>query len=300
MKQVFFTRKLMLFLFAIGIAGCQSESNTEKTSMMNKAPAKENSRVIQTLSDSQTRKQPRIIVDPITGMEFIRVKSGCFNMGCNVNFDNCDKDELPMHRVCITKSFYIGKTEVTQSQWVAVMGSNPSNFKGRDNPVDNVSWDDAQNFCSSLNKKAAGNRYRLPTEAEWEYACRSGGKDQKYCGGNNYKSLGWFGDAGKKTHPVGKKKPNGLGLYDMSGNVEEWVQDVFEYGSYGSSPVQNPKGPPSTPDSSRVKRGGSWDFSGIGGAVRSTYRGFNNANNSYGGTGVRLVVVPLTKVTRNK
>ncbi len=146
----------------------------------------------------------------------------------------------------------IGETEVTQGLWKAVMGSNPSYFKGDNLPVEDVSWDDCQEFINKLNE-LTGKTFRLPTEAEWEFAARGGNKSNhtQYAGSSNSGSVAWYGD---KTHDVAQKTPNELGLYDMSGNVMEWCQDW--YGGYSSSAQTNPQGPSS--GSYRVLRGGSW------------------------------------------
>ncbi len=185
--------------------------------------------------------------------DMIKVPSGCFQMGSNSG----DDDEQPVHRVCVG-SFMLGKYEVTQNQWQAVMGDNPSYFKncGGECPVESVSWHDVQTFIQRLNNQT-GEQYRLPTEAEWEYACRSGGRNQKYCGGSNPDSVAWYDDnSGKTTHPVGQKRANGLGLYDMSGNVWEWVEDWYNESYYNNSPKNNPAG--ASGGSNRVIRGGSW------------------------------------------
>ncbi|NQU75335.1 MAG: formylglycine-generating enzyme family protein, partial [Planctomycetes bacterium] len=168
--------------------------------------------------------------------------------------------EKPVHEVTITKPFYLGKCEVTQEQWEAVMGSNPSRFKGRMNPVEQVSWNDCQGFLKKLNPKLTALTATLPTEAEWEYACRAG-STTKYCFGNEVKDLGghaWHsGNSGKRTHPVSKKKPNAWGLYDMHGNVWEWCQDWF--GKHrGDSSEKDPTG--AKTGRSRVLRGGSWYY----------------------------------------
>jgi len=172
-------------------------------------------------------------------------------------FNEGDYDEKPVHSVTVS-DFYIGKYEVTQKQWVEIMGSNPSYFKGDNRPVENVSWNDVQEFIRKLNEKTGGN-FRLPTEAEWEYAARGGNKSRgyKYSGSNNVGEVAWYwNNSGKKTHPVGTKKPNELGIYDMSGNVWEWCADWYDKNYYQNSPRNNPKGPAS--GSSRVLRGGSW------------------------------------------
>lgn len=188
-------------------------------------------------------------------MKFVFVKGGCFQMGDT--FGDGEADEKPVHEVCVD-DFYMGKYEVTQGQWREVMGNNPSYFKncGDNCPVEQVSWNDVQEFISRLNRKS-GTRYRLPTEAEWEYAARSGGRQEKYSGGNDVDTVAWYdGNSGNRTHPVGQKRPNGLGLYDMSGNVWEWCEDWYGTNYYAQSSRNNPKGPSS--GSHRVLRGGSW------------------------------------------
>jgi len=162
-------------------------------------------------------------------------------------------DGYTSHRVCLS-DFYMDKYLVTQSAYQGQTGNNPSLFTGCPNcPVEKVSWDDAESFCGSLGK-------RLPTEAEWEYAARNGGKHEKWAGTNKESELGnyaWYhGNSGSKTHPVGEKQPNGLGLYDMSGNVWEWVSDWYDENYYRKSPRDNPQGPDS--GQYRVLRGGSW------------------------------------------
>ena len=184
------------------------------------------------------------------------VQGGTFEMGSN----NGDSDEKPIHTVTVS-DFYMSATEVTQAQWKAVMGSNPSNWKGDNLPVESVSWNDVQKFLKKLNK-STGENYRLPTEAEWEYAARGGvetngrSSQTKYAGSNNIDEVAWYGDnSGSKTHPVGKKKPNELGLYDMTGNVWEWCNDWYDEDYYSSSPQNNPQGANS--GKYRVLRGGS-------------------------------------------
>ncbi|MEN6423126.1 MAG: formylglycine-generating enzyme family protein [Smithella sp.] len=193
--------------------------------------------------------------DAATGMEMIFVKGGCFQMGDT--FGDGYSQEKPVHEVCVS-DFYMGKYEVTQGQWQRIMGNNPSHFSscGANCPVENVSWNDVQGFIEKLNSRT-GKRYRLPTEAEWEYAARSGGKSEKYAGGDDVDAVAWyFSNSGSRTHPVGQKQPNGLGLYDMSGNVWEWCNDWYGDKYYNQSPRDNPGGPSS--GSSRVFRGGSW------------------------------------------
>ncbi len=197
-------------------------------------------------------------------IDMVWVKPGCFQMGSN----SVSGDEKPVHQVCLSKGYYMGKYDVTQAQWQSVMGNNPSNFKCQQCPVEQVSWDSVQDFIQRLNRQSR-LQYRLPTEAEWEYACRSGGREQMYCGGNSIESIAWYsGNSNKKTHTVGQKQANELGLYDMSGNVWEWVSDWYSSDYYHKSPVRNPKGPYG--GSTRVFRGGSWRLKANG--ARSAFR----------------------------
>lgn len=228
---------------------------------------------------------------PLTGMEMVFVKGGCYRMGDTSGiFGDGYQDEKPVHEVCID-DFYLGKFEVTQGQWRTIMGNNPSHFKdcGDECPVEMVSYDDIQGFIARLNR-GSGKGCRLPTEAEWEYAARSGGKDEKWAGTSSQSELGdiaWYSaNSGSKTHPVGQKRPNGLGLYDMSGNVWEWVADWYQSDYYKNSPRSNPTGPSSA---SRVRRGGSWGNGPR--VVRSAYRG-NSAPALRGGGGFRCAKTP--------
>jgi formylglycine-generating enzyme required for sulfatase activity len=187
----------------------------------------------------------------------VRVSGGTFTMGCtSEQGGDCDSDESPTHQVTLS-GYEMGKYEVTQAEWRAVMGTNPSNFSGCDAcPVEQVSWNDIQEFLRKLNGMTNGG-YRLPTEAEWEYAARGGSSSRgyKYAGGNDLSRVAWYDDnSGNKTHPVGQKQANELGLYDMSGNVWEWCSDWK--GTYPSGSQTNPKGPSS--GAYRVFRGGSW------------------------------------------
>ena len=204
--------------------------------------------------------------DPYTGMQFVKVQAGTFTMGCTSEQSDCWNDEKPAHRVTLTQDYYLGKYEVTQAQWRKVMGSNPSKFKNCDNcPVERVSWDDIQEFLVKLNAatgtKGTSKNYRLPTEAEWEYAARGGHKatSTKYAGSNDIDEVAWYNDnSGYKTHPVGQKAANELGLYDMTGNVCEWCADWYGSSYYSSSSQTDPKGPSS--GQFRVLRGGSWRY----------------------------------------
>lgn len=188
--------------------------------------------------------------------KFVYVAPGTFTMGATPEQEYPYNEEEPAHQVTLTNGYYIGQTEVTQALWKAVMGSNPSRFKGDNLPVEQVSWNDCQDFIARLNDMT-GQRFRLPTEAEWEYAARGGHQSRgtQYSGAYSIDNCAWYdGNSGSKTHPVATKQANELGIYDMSGNVWELCQDW--YGSYSSNAVTNPTGPAS--GSSRVIRGGSW------------------------------------------
>ena len=218
--------------------------------------------------------------------EMVRVEGGTFRMGATYEQEgDAERDEKPVHSV-ILSSYYIGKTEVTQALWQAVMGSNPSNFKGADLPVECVSWNDCQEFIQKLNR-LTGRNFRLPTEAEWEFACRGGNNSRgyKYSGSNNLGSVAWYdGNSGDKTHPVATKAPNELGIYDMTGNVWEWCGDW--YANYTSNSQSNPSGPQS--GSNRVFRGGSW-FNYVG-FYRSSFRNGTNPTFRDRNLGLRLAL----------
>ncbi len=194
------------------------------------------------------------------GIEFVLVAAGSFQMGTHENEDGTNK-EKPRHRVSISKPFYISKYEITQKQWQQVMGHNPSIHVGPTRPVDKVSWNDAQMFLQRLNAQEKTTSYKLPTEAQWEYAARAGsqtsycyGDDQQ---GNKLIQYGWFADnSNKQSQPVGGLKPNNWGIHDMHGNVQEWVQDRYDRKYYSKSPATDPQGPEK--GGKRVTRGGSW------------------------------------------
>lgn len=209
------------------------------------------------------------------GMEFVLIPAGTFMIGSPKDEPGRYANEI-QHRVNLTKAFYMQTTEVTQGQWKAIMGKNPAAHKGcGDNcPVEQVSWNDVQTFIQKLNQKEGTDRYRLPTEAEWEYACRAG-STTKFCFGDDETKLSahaWYYDnSGPRPHPVGQKKPNAWGLYDVHGNVREWCQD--RYGFYPSSPVADSTGP-SSGTFRRVFRGGSWnDYAE---RCRSAFRGWGD------------------------
>ena len=218
--------------------------------------------------------------------KFVYVAPGTFTMGATPEQEYPYNEEEPAHQVTLTNGYYIGQTEVTQALWKAVMGSNPSRFKGDNLPVEQVSWNDCQDFIARLNDMT-GQRFRLPTEAEWEYAARGGHQSRgtQYSGAYSIDNCAWYTDnSGSKTHSVATKQANELGIYDMSGNVREWCQDW--YGSYSSNAVTNPTGPFS--GSNRVSRGGSWG--GNAGYCRVANRGSNTPGCSNYYLGLRLVL----------
>lgn len=222
-------------------------------------------------------------VDPFEG-QLVFVKGGTFKMG-DLSGDG-SREETPVHQVTVN-DFYMGKFEVTQSQWESIMGSNPSHFNGCPNcPVERVSWIDVQEFLVKLNE-LTGKSYRLPTEAEWEYAAKGGSKSRGflYSGKNNVNFVAWYsGNSGNKTNPVGQKEPNELGIYDMSGNVWEWVNDWFNY--YTETPKDNPTGPDN--GDGRIVKGGSWF--GHAGGNRVSCRGSDEPVNKRSYIGFRIVV----------
>lgn len=224
------------------------------------------------------------------GVEFVLIPAGSFTMGSSDHDRESSGDEKPQHRVTISRPFYLGKHEVTQTQWEAVMGSNPytlprsnsfyslpgmaERLRKPEHPV-TVSWNDAQEFIRRLNQREGRATYRLPTEAEWEYAARAG-TTTRYSFGNERSDLAryaWFGEdfESGSSHPVGTKKPNRWGLHDMHGNVWEWVQDWYDERYYAESPSIDPTGP--TTGTSHVTRGGSWHITGSGwrSAARRAY-----------------------------
>ena len=217
-------------------------------------------------------------------IEMVKVEPGTFMMG--EADENKRGYEHPVHQVILTDNYYIGQYEVTQVLWQAVMGSNPSTFKGDNLPVEKVSWNDCQDFISKLNAMT-GKRFRLPSEAEWEYAARGGNKSRgyRYSGSNTIDDVAWYeNDALSQTHPVGTKQPNELEIYDMTGNVMEWCQDW--YGSYSSSPQVNPTGAAS--GSYRVVRGGGWSDSARD--CRTSDRDFISPGGRSSDLGLRLVL----------
>ena len=235
-------------------------------------------------TQSSTASRDKILANLAADMVY--VEGGTFTMGAtSEQGDDAESDEKPAHQVTLS-SFSICKHEVTQEEWEAVMGSNPSNWKGKRLPVETVLWDECQTFISKLNS-LTGKHYRLPTEAEWEYAARGGSRSQgyKYSGSNILDNVAWYKDnSGSMTHEVMTKSPNELGLYDMSGNVGEWCSDC--YGDYSSSAQTNPKGASS--GSYRVVRGGGWFRSAR--YCRVTFRSLNAPSDRSDDLGLRLAL----------
>ena len=230
----------------------------------------------------------------IDGSAMVKISPGEFMMGS----PNGNPDERPVHRVRITKGFEMGKYEVTQAQWETVMtdphakagakllSDQPSSrFKGMSLPIESVSWDDIQIFLKRINVRDEKHMYRLPTEAEWEYTCKAGGPSEI-----GLADSAWFKqNAGDKTQTVGTKKPNAWGLYDMHGNVSEWVADWYSADYYESSPADDPQGPALGPQSGsyRVYRGGCWYHTSE--YVRAAYRSFDFPISRFDSVGFRLV-----------
>mgnify|MGYP002673282803 FL=1 len=290
--------------FVVACDGYESEEGTVKL----KASAPSNIQITLTKEPMATQQSPvtQLIVDqqPVTqtpvsngdnifipikdgiSIDMVRVEAGTFTMGATPEMEDPYDREKPTHQVTLTNDYYIGKYEVTQALWQAVMGNNPSYFKGESLPVANVSWDDCQEFISKLNR-ITGKKFRLPTEAEWEYAARGGKKSRgyQYSGSNSLSDVAWYRDnSGKKTHAVGTKQPNELGIYDMGGNVYEWCKGW--YGEYSSSSQVNPTGANS--GSYRVNRGGGRSSNAR--SCRSSYRSNNTPGDRFSDLGFRLVL----------
>ena len=267
------------------------------------------------LAEEETKKFTEFDCNGVK-LEMVKIPAGTFMMGSPENELGRQDNEI-LHQVTLTKDYWLGKYPVTQAQWKAVMGNNPSYFKGDNRPVENVSWDDTKSFCDKLNKRYAGKlprgyKFDLPTEAQWEYACRAGTKTALNNGKNvtsvsacsNMDEVGWytensetidgnasffsklFGD-NRKTQPVGQKRPNNWGLYDMHGNVWEWCRDWWGY--YRDEAETDPAGPLS--GSFRVFRGGSWNSYGV--YCRSAYRINGSLGIRSNSLGFRVALVPV-------
>lgn len=282
-------KRYILFPFLLALPLCLAAQSTIRR------PSKPKVENNKPKPSPNTPKKPKPQPVPTTNRQaeldklinnMVYVSGGTFIMGATSEQGNdAESNEKPAHSVTLS-SFYICKYEVTQSLWRAVMGQNPSRFKGNNLPVDNVSWYDCQTFIARLNN-LTGKKFRIPTEAEWEYAARGGNRSRgyKYSGSDTPSEVAWYyGICDNKTHPVGSKNSNELGLYDMSGNVWEWCSD--RYGSYSSSSLTDPTGP--SKGGERVRRGGSW---GGGERVsRSSCRCGNTPDTNGSYIGLRLAI----------
>jgi len=295
------------FIFLAGLPDKQKKGQKNGSNSQPEPPA--------ALSDQQGNQT----VEPHTGMQFVKIKGDCYQMGQTAleqkeiveqrgkakyqQFFDTErqqivnkwplekfllhfKDEQPEHQVCVD-TFWMGKYEVTQGQWQKLMGNNPARFQSGDSyPVEQVSWNQIQTFLEKLNKTSNAS-FRLPTEAEWEYAARSKRVSLSFSGGNDADGLAWHGgNSGGKTHKVGTRKPNDFGLYDMSGNVWEWCSDWYYKGYYSVSPRRNPKGPPT--GKNRVVRGGSWEDGPF--YLRVSSRNYSAPDDRDGYLGFRLML----------
>ena len=272
----------------------ESERVQRQTDARSKADAERKRRQVAVQKSRSGQKW----TDPTTGMKFVKVPEGCFQMGSPSTEKKRSSNET-QHKVCLDE-FWLGKYEVTQGQWEAVMGSNPSNFKkGDKHPVEQVSWDDAQEFLKKLSVRSSST-FRLPTEAEWEYSCRAGTKtpfsfgntisadtETNYDGNYPYRG-GSKGKYRQSTTPVGSFPANAWGLHDMHGNVWEWAQDIYAGDAYSKHRRKNPIYEAS--GSSRVNRGGSWDS--YAGFLRCAYRYRDTPDVSHYSLGFRAVAVP--------
>jgi len=238
--------------------------------------------------------QGSVIANSI-GMKLVAIPAGHFMMGCSPDDSQCKPDEQPVHPVRITKSFYLGQYPVTQGQYKELMGGNPSKFQLlegclHDCPVETISWDDAQEFLKKLSVREK-RKYRLPTEAEWEYAARAGTTTKYYWGNNVNGDYLWYNENSVyKTHPVGNKKPNSFGLYDMLGNVFQWCYDGYDAKFYARSPEADPHGVDRPAYNQRTLRGGSWYYAADEARVSSRYPSPANHPDTFNGFRVVLEV----------
>ena len=259
-----------MLLMAFTFAACGDDDDDEK-------------------GDGTPKFQNQTITVGGVSFKMIAVEGGTFLMGSPESDTEAYDDEKPQHEVTLS-NYYIGETEVTQELWETVMRSNPSESIGPKQPVEKVSWDDCQTFIGKLNEKT-GKTFRLPTEAEWEYAARGGKKSKgyTYSGSNSIGNVAWYEDnSGNQTHDVGTKQANELGIYDMTGNVREWCQDWYGETYYEKSSTTDPQGPAS--GTSRVLRGGSWFLSAR--YCRVAIRNYNSLDVRDLNYGLRLVLAP--------
>ena len=289
--------KILLFLFCLSVMGAMGQNviKRNKCSSCGKVIAQCPYRGKHPTPKPKPKPQPKprtvsasyqngVLRVGNASYRMINVYGGTFTMGATSEMTEPWYDEKPTHQVTLS-SYCIGETEVTQALWKAVMGYNPSAFEGDNLPVEQVSWDDCQEFIRKLNA-ATGRRFRLPTEAEWEFAARGGNQSRRtqYSGSSNFDDVAWYDGNCNSTHPVKTKRPNELGLYDMSGNVWEWCEDW--YGSYTGYSQTNPTGPNS--GSYRVVRGGSFSYDA--GCCRSSCRGYSTPGGRNFGLGFRLAL----------
>jgi Uncharacterized conserved protein len=275
----------IVLLFALASTLVLGQGGTGRETPKTSAPPKKTTPE-RTPPPKKSSTLPRSRTNQI-GIEFVLIPPGSFMMGST----NGQGDEKPVHQVTISYSFYMGKYEVTQAQWQSAMGRNPSNFKDCGNcPVEQVSWYDVEDFINKLNTSKDGFKYRLPSEAEWEYACRAGTTGD-YAG--DVSEMAWYLDnSGNKTHAVGGKQPNAWGFADMHGNVWEWCQDWYNETYYGA-PTDGSAWLSSGEQKSRVARGGAWHFPAKN--LRSADRGRLTPDFRYHALGFRLVAVALTQ-----
>jgi formylglycine-generating enzyme required for sulfatase activity len=223
---------------------------------------------------NETGTSPEVYTNSL-GMDLIPIPAGEFYMGSLSDENNWYRNERPLHKVRIMNGFLLGRYQVTQKQWTDIMGVNPSRIPGDDRPVDRISWSEAQEFIRRLNEKEATGKYRLPTEAEWEYACRAG-TDSRYSFGDDGSELsdyGWYSEnESTGAYPVGRKKPNPRGLYDMHGNLWEWVQDRY-HDNYEGAPADGSAWGETASNAKvlYVLKGGSWITSAVGCRSASRY-----------------------------
>ncbi len=282
-KSILFAPLLSLLLGGVLVVSCGDDDNEEDVQT---SASDQNSGNNGGSNDSGSENVFPGKVFTVNGVSFkmIAVKGGTFTMGATSEQTGAESDESPTHSVTLS-DYYIGETEVTQGLWNAVMGCNPSNFTGNmQRPVETVSWNDCQNFISRLNE-LTGETFRLPTEAQWEYAARGGYKSKgyTYSGSNAIDDVAWhWYNSDRTTHPVKTKAPNELGIYDMSGNVLEWCSDWYD--SYSSAAQTDPTGP--STGSYRVRRGGSWGHSAT--YCRVAHRSLCPPALVNGDTGLRL------------
>lgn len=231
-------------------------------------------------------KRKEQVHDPATGMTFVWIPNDCFQMGCGPWAEDCDADESPARKVCLP-GFWMGRYEVTQKEWNQVMDSNPSQFQtGENYPVEQVLWTQARAFAGKIMQEQEAVTARLPSEAQWEYAARSEGREEAFAGGDNPESLAWYrNNSGGSTHPVGEKQPNALGLFDMSGNVWEWCRDAYDAEAYEHNQTVSRENV-----LFRVRRGGSWQSPRH--KIRCLYRGRYPPDLDFESNGLRLVLEP--------